>query len=82
MTDETNSILPQELLAISNSKTNLEMARLKAENAVAAVKVAELEHKSLILEIFNKYKIDATVQGISPHGEIINLPKNEVEQNG
>jgi hypothetical protein len=74
---EKKTISQQELSTIKASLSGLELIKLRTEKAISDMKVAELEHKALILEIFNKYQINSVTQGISPDGEIIELNKGE-----
>lgn len=67
----TDSISTEELQQIKDLKSKSEIAKLEAEKAIAISEKSVLEFEKLILQIFNKYKLDMVLDSLNLDGKIV-----------
>jgi len=67
----TASISTEELQQIKDLKSKSEIAKLEAEKAIAISEKSVLEFEKLILQIFNKYKLDMVLDSLNLDGKIV-----------
>ena len=70
MSERKQIIEPEDLSVIAAAKQRAIMVATHAEKVVAEAKVAELEHRSTILQLFIKYGLDASTRINEQTGEI------------